>query len=99
MDKLCAYLPGWKSYFQLSETPGVFRSLEEWLRYRLRVLHLKHWKRGRTAYVALTALGARVDDATRVAQNMRCWWVIGYRRLYRALPISYFDRLGVRRVS
>ena len=99
VDKLCAYLPGWKNYFRLSETPGVFRTLDEWLRHRLRVMHLKHWKRGRTAFAALTALGASVDDATRVAQNMRCWWVNGYRRLNRALPISYFDRLGVPKLS
>jgi group II intron reverse transcriptase/maturase len=96
---LRAYVPGWKRYFRLSETPRVFRTLDEWLRHRLRVMHLKHWKRGRTAFKVLTALGARVDDATRVAQNMRCWWVNGYRRLNRALPISYFDRLGVPKLS
>lgn len=99
VDALHAYLPGWKSYFRLSETPKVFRSLDAWLRHRLRVLHLKHWKRGHTAHAALTKLGASATDATRVAKNMRCWWVNGYRRLNRALPISYFDRLGVPRLS
>lgn len=99
VDKLRAYLPGWKNYFQLAETPSVFQSLDEWLRHRLRVMHLKHWKRGRTAFKALIALDASVSDATKVAQNMRCWWVNGMRRLNRALPISYFDRLGVPKLS
>lgn len=99
VEKLQAFLPGWKQYFRLAETPGTFRALDEWLRHRLRVLHLKHWKRGRTAFKALTALGASANDAIRVAQNMRCWWVNGYRRLNRALPISYFDRLGVPKLS
>ena len=99
VDKLRAYLPGWKNYFRLSETPGVFRTLDGWLRHRLRVIHLKHWKRGRTAFAALIALGASVADATKVAQNMRCWWVNGAKRLNRALPISYFDRLGVPKLS
>ena len=61
--------------------------------------HLKHWKRGRTAFAALVALGASVADATKVAQNMRCWWVNGAQRLNRALPVSYFDRLGVPKLS
>ena len=99
VDKLRAYLPGWKNYFQLAETPSTFRGLDEWLRHRLRVLHLKHWKRGKTAFKALIALGASVSDATKVAQNMRCWWLNGMRRLNRALPISYFDRLGVPKLS
>ena len=99
VDTLRAYLPGWKNYFQLAETPSTFRGLDEWLRHRLRVLHLKHWKRGKTAFKALIALGASVSDATKVAQNMRCWWLNGMRRLNRALPISYFDRLGVPKLS
>lgn len=99
VEHLRAYLPGWKHYFQLAETPSTFRTLDEWLRHRLRVLHLKHWKRGRTAFTALTALGASVSDATKVAQNLRRWWANSYRRLNRALPISYFDRLGVPKLS
>lgn len=99
VEKLQAFLSGWKQYFRLAETPGTFRALDEWLRHRLRVLHLKHWKRGRTAFKALTTLGASASDAIQVAQNMRCWWVNGCRRLNRALPISYFDRLGVPKLS
>jgi RNA-directed DNA polymerase len=99
VEKLRAYQLGWKNYFRLSESPRVFLELDEWLRHRLRVIHLKHWKRGKTAYAALIALKASPSDATKVAQNMRCWWVNGMRRLNRALPISYFDRLGVVKLS
>ena len=99
VEKLRAYQLGWKNYFRLSQTPRVFLELDEWLRHRLRVIHLKHWKRGKTAYAALIALKASPSDAAKVAQNMRCWWVNGMRRLNRALPISYFDRLGVVKLS
>jgi RNA-directed DNA polymerase len=99
VDKLRAYQLGWKNYFRLSETPRVFQGLDEWLRHRLRVIHLKHWKRGQTAHDALIALKASPSDAAKVAQNMRCWWINGMRRLNRALPISYFDRLGVVKLS
>ena len=43
---LRAYLMGWKGYFKLAETPGVFAELDSWVRHRLRALQPKHWKRG-----------------------------------------------------
>jgi RNA-directed DNA polymerase len=99
VETLRVYQLGWKNYFRLSDTPRVFRELDEWLRHRLRMIHLKQWKRGSTAYAALIALKASPSDALHVARNMRCWWVNSMRRLNRALPISYFDRLGVVKLS
>jgi group II intron reverse transcriptase/maturase len=99
IDKLKAYIPGWKGYFQLAQTPKVFRELDEWLRHRLRTLHLKHWKRGTTMYRELKRLGAIEDDAIRIAGNARCWWRNGYGVINRALPVTYFDRLGVPRLA
>jgi len=98
VEQLRAYVPGWKAYFRLAQTPSIFRGLDEWLRHRLRALHLKHWKRGATAYAALRRLGASPSDALRVAQGMRHWWANSRYHLNRALPISYFDRLGVPRL-
>ena len=48
--QLRSYLPGWKRYFQLAQTPQVFRELDKWIRHRLRALQLKQWRRGRTMY-------------------------------------------------
>ena len=45
VDKLRPNLPGWKAYFGLVQTPGVWRELDEWLRHRLRAIQLRHWKR------------------------------------------------------
>src|SRR5699024_6092384 len=50
IEQLRAYLLGWKAYFRLAQTPGVFRALDEWLRHRLRAVQLKHWNRGKTMY-------------------------------------------------
>ena len=32
------YLAGWKAYFRLAETPGVFADLDQWVRHRLRAV-------------------------------------------------------------
>ena len=98
-EELRGYVPGWKAYFQLAQTPGVFRALDEWLRHRLRALQLKHWRRGTTMYRELRALGANSEQAARVAGNARCWWHNSRLELHRLLPIAYFDRLGVPRLS
>lgn len=51
------YLLGWKAHFGLAKTPKVWRTLDEWLRRRLRALQLKQWRRGKTIYRELRALG------------------------------------------
>ena len=99
VERLRAYVPGWKAYFHLAQTPRVFRELDEWIRHRLRALQLKHWRHGTTMYREMLALGASQADAQRVAANSRSWWRNSRLLLNRAMPIAYFDRLGVPRLS
>jgi group II intron reverse transcriptase/maturase len=98
-ERLRAYVPGWKEYFRLAQTPRVFRELDEWMRHRLRALQLKHWKRGTTMYRELRALGASATDAQRIAANSRRWWRNSRFALNRVMPVAYFARLGVPRLS
>ena len=98
-EDLRCYVPGWKAYFKLAQTPRVFRELDEGLRHRLRAVQLKHWRRGTTVYRELRALGASSEQAARVAGNARRWWRNSRMELNRLMPIAYFDRLGVPRLS
>lgn len=98
-EELKCYLPGWKAYFHLAQTPKVFRELDEWLRHRMRAVQLKHWRRGTTMYRELLVLGANSDQAARVAGNARRWWHNSRLEMNRIMPIAYFDRLGVPRLS
>ncbi len=99
IERLRPYLLGWKAYFGLAQTPGVWRSLDEWLRHRLRAIQLKHWKRGSTMYRELRNLGAPASVARRVAANSRNWWRNSDGDIKRVLTIAYFDRLGAPRLS
>jgi RNA-directed DNA polymerase len=58
VERLRPYVLGWKAYFRLSQTPGVWRTLDEWMRTGCGRFKLKHWKRGTTMYRELKALGA-----------------------------------------
>jgi group II intron reverse transcriptase/maturase len=97
--ELRAYLLGWKPYFRLARMPSVFGELDAWLRHRLRALHLKHWRRGRTVFRELRALGASPALAATVAANTRRWWRNSAMLLNAVLTIGYFDRIGLPRLS
>jgi RNA-directed DNA polymerase len=98
--ELRSYLTGWKLYFQLAETPRIFADLDKWLHHRLRAVQLKQWKRGTTAYRALRARGLSDKVARHGAAHVRRWWAAAAHPAFTiALPISYFDRLGVPRLA
>jgi RNA-directed DNA polymerase len=97
--ELRGYLNGWKAYFRLAQTPGVLADLDGWIRRKLRVLQLKQWKRGTTAYRELRRLGAGEDVAARVAKNLRRWWRNSGMLLNTVLNTRYYDRLGLPRLS
>ena len=97
---LRSYLVGWRSYFRLADTPRVFAELEQWLHRRLRVIHLKHWKRGSTVFRELQRRGVSRHVAAMAARFTGNWWrVAGHAALHLALPTSYFDQLGVPRLA
>jgi group II intron reverse transcriptase/maturase len=98
-ERLREYLLGWKAYFHLAETPGVFGDLDGWIRHRLRAIQLKQWRRGRTIFRELRARGASVDLAARVAGNARRWWRNSAMGLHVVLPNRLFDELGVPRLA
>jgi RNA-directed DNA polymerase len=72
-EDLRGYVPGWKAYFRLAQTPKVMRELDEWLRHRLRAVQRKQWRRGTTMFRGLRKLGASVDLAARIAGNGQRW--------------------------
>jgi RNA-directed DNA polymerase len=95
IEQLKRYLLGWKAYYQLAQTPDVWRELDEWIRRRLRAIYLKHWKNGRAMFRELRALGASQEVAGRIALHSRRWWWNSTGQINRVLTIAHFDRLGV----
>jgi RNA-directed DNA polymerase len=96
---LRAYVPGWKAYFQLAQTPKVMAQLDQWLRRRLRGLRLRQWKRGPTIFREARKLGASPDLAARIANHAGRWWSGSAMGINIIMPNAYFDCLGVPRFS
>ncbi|CAM5180148.1 RNA-directed DNA polymerase OS=Castellaniella defragrans OX=75697 GN=HNR28_001267 PE=3 SV=1 [Castellaniella defragrans] len=99
VDKLRPYMLGWKGYFRLAQTPGVWHELDKWLRHRLRAIQLKQWRHGKAMFRELRALGASVSVAHRVAANSRRWWCNSGKLLNSVLNLAWFEALGLPRLS
>ena len=98
--ELRTYLLGWRGYFHLADTPGIFRDLDQWIARRLRMLALKQWKRGTTVYRELRRRGVADRLARAAAAHTRSWWKTSrHGALNTALPGSYFDGLGIPRLA
>jgi len=100
VKELTQYLRGWMQYFGICEVPRPRQTLEGWIRGRLRLLQVKQWKRGTTAYRRLVAAGIQVPLAKITAQHVRRWWHTAHSAgLNKAMPAAYFDRLGLPRLA
>jgi RNA-directed DNA polymerase len=98
-EELRGYLTGWKAYFRLTETPTDLRELDQWIRHRLRMLHLKNWHSGRTICRELLGRGVSREVATKIAAYGRSYWHTSRRLMNAALPNRYFDELGIPRLA
>ena len=100
VKELTSYLRGWKQYFGLCQVPSARRDLDGWIRRRLRLVQVKQWKRGRTAYPRLVAMGAQEPAAVHTAQNLRRWWYAANSPgMQQALSPTYLDQLGLPRLA
>jgi RNA-directed DNA polymerase len=92
----------WEHGARIDILPGLKAgdsTLDQWIRLRLRALHLRQWRRGRTIYRELLRLGATPEVAQSVAALSRRWWHNSLSTIHSVLTIAYFDRLGVPRLS
>ncbi len=93
---LAPILRGWAAYFKLSEVKGIFETLDQWVRRKLRCIQWRQWKRPRTRAKKLVALGLDSERAWKSAYNGRgAWWNSGASHMNQALPTSQFCRLGL----
>ena len=96
IKELTPKLRGWITYFRHSEVKGIFDELDGWLRRKLRRILWKQWKRPYTRARNLMRRGLSEATAWLSAKNGRGpWWNAGASHMNKAVPKSYFDKLGL----
>lgn len=86
---------GWVGYFRLADTPTPFKELDEWVRRRLRQLVWKRWKRGRTRWRELVALGVPPTMAGLGAVGKSPWRMAATPVVNMALSNAYWKAQGL----
>jgi RNA-directed DNA polymerase len=100
VEVLRIYMLGWKAYFRLADTPGVFHDLDQWIARRLRMVQLKQWKRGTTIYRELRRRGVPERVARAAAAHGRRWWRIAvHGAMNTATPTKYLAGLGLPKLA
>jgi len=94
--KLNEYLIGWSGYFAIAENKCKFRDLDGWIRRRLRMVHLKQWKRCRTKLRNLRRLGLPEKWAGRIAFSRKKYWRLANTpQINKALGNAYWQKQGL----
>lgn len=94
-SELKTYLSGWCHYFELAAFRQWAKSMDEWIRRRIRMIHWKQWKRTKTKYQALLKLGASKDTAKKGAGSSKSYWrVAGSPVLSTTLTNDFLERKG-----
>jgi group II intron reverse transcriptase/maturase len=95
IGRLNTYLGGWMGYFALAETPSIFEELDGWIRRRLRLCLWKQWKRIRTRYRELRALGLPEQVVHEFANARKGPWRMAHGPMNRALGNAYWQSQGL----
>jgi RNA-directed DNA polymerase len=100
LKELTAYLRGWKGYFGFGQTPSLLQQLDQRIRHRLRSMIWKQWKRGKQRrYGQLRQRGVGQALAAQTAGSPHGPWRVTHSpALSIALPLAYFDSLGLPRL-
>src|SRR5437868_9068614 len=100
VKELSTYLAGWRGYFGFCQTPSVLRTLDEWIRRRLRAVAWKQWKRGRARFAELRRRGVGRDLAAQTAGSPHGPWRLGASpALNIALPTTFFSSIGLASIA
>ena len=68
------YVRGWVEYFRLADMKGLLKTTDKWARRRIRAVYWKQWKKIKTKYRMLKALGMEQWKAKEFACSRKGYW-------------------------
>lgn len=95
IKQLNRYLMGWIVYFQLASAKNHCKSLDGWIRRRLRMCLWKQWKKYKTRLRNLRAQGVPEWAAFKMAASRRGPWEMSWN-INNALNTSFWESRGLK---
>nr|WP_269746131.1 group II intron maturase-specific domain-containing protein [Syntrophaceticus schinkii] len=86
---------GSMNYFKLADAKKLIKSLDVWIRSRIRMVTWKRWKRVRTRFENLKRAGIKEEQAWMWANTRKGYWRTAHSPiLLKTLSNERFKRVG-----
>jgi RNA-directed DNA polymerase len=86
---------GWANYFWLAGERRVFEDMDSWIRRKIRDILWRQWKKPRTRYKRLVALGLKGHTARKVACSSKGPWRMAKTNgMHRAVSNGVIEAMG-----
>lgn len=96
MLRLKQLITGWVNYFSLADMMYLTKSLDKWLRRRIRMCYWKQWKRLKTKHNNLVKLGVDNYKAWEYANTRKSYWrIAGSPVLSKTFTNDTLKKLGL----
>jgi len=100
MLKLKQAITGWVNYFSIVDMGGLTKSLDEWLRRRIRMCFWKQWKKIKTKHDNLVKLGVANTRAWEFANTRKGYWRTSHSPiLSRTVTNEYLKKIGLSSIA
>lgn len=98
--KLKQSIQGWVNYYSIADMKMLAKTLDEWLRRRIRMVVWKSWKRIKTKFISLQKLGLDKSKAWEYANTRKGYWRISDSPiLHRTLTNKTLEKRGLVSIS
>lgn len=95
LKRIKSYTTGWLVYYSIADMESKIKSLNEWLRRRIRQIYWKQWKRIKTKHDNLVRLGINNSKAWEWANSRKGYWRISDSQiLHMSLTNEYLASVG-----
>jgi group II intron reverse transcriptase/maturase len=86
---------GWANYFGIAGRRGIFESLDGWIRRKVRAILWRQWKKPRTRYKRLIALGLKEIAARRMSYSSKgAWRMAKTPGMHKAISNRVIEMMG-----
>ena len=100
MLKLKQLIIGWVNYYGIADMKMLAKSLDEWLRRRIRMCYWKQWKKIRTRHKNLVKRGIESSKAWKFANTRKGYWrIAGSPILKMTLNNEYLKKFGFQSIT
>ena len=95
LKRLKRYTVGWLGYYSIADMESHIKSLNEWIRRRIRQIYWKQWKKIKTKHDNLVKLGIDSSKAWKWANSRKAYWrVADSYILAKSLTNKYLASVG-----